>query len=83
VTGSSGTSLISGFYLKTGPVADQTFANGLWGENIINFTPILYIGGNNYTDLISTNKTSLTLTADSNGLYSLLEMGFGQATFDS
>lgn len=69
----------SGYFLESGPVADQSFASG----GAIG-TPMLQIGGSDYTTIYTPNgKQEVTLTANADGLFDLEYAGFGQATFDA
>lgn len=68
----------SGFFLETGPIAEQTFSNGSATAN-----PQLFVGGSEYADIFNTtNRNYIQVQADGAGEYDLEYVGFGQVTFD-
>jgi len=68
----------SGFFLETGPVANQSFANGASTG-----TPSLYVGGSDYSSIYTPTGTEMSIAANANGLYDLENVGFGKMTFAS
>lgn len=66
----------SGFFLETGPVADQSFANGASTG-----TATLYVGGSDYSSIYVPTGTDMSITANSDGLYDLESVGFGKMSF--
>lgn len=66
----------SGFFLETGPVADQSFANGASTG-----TATLYVGGSDYSSIYVPTGTDMSITANSDGLYDLENVGFGKMSF--
>lgn len=69
----------SGFFLESGPVADQTFAGGSATSN-----PTLYIGGSDYSTIYNPNGLSeIQIAPNADGTFQLDSVGFGQMTFDT
>lgn len=72
----------SGYLLETGPVTDQSFAGGAApGTNAS--LPNLFIGFGDYNQYFSnSDATTITLSPDGEGAYTLVTVGFGKTTFD-
>jgi hypothetical protein len=70
---------MSGFFLETGPIADQTFSNGT-----ATASPTLYVGGSDYSTIFdSTDRNVLTVSPDADGKFDLEFVGFGYSTWNT
>jgi len=70
---------MSGFFLESGPIADQTFSNGTLTPN-----PTFFVGGSDYADIFdTTDRNVLTVQADTNGQYDLDFVGFGYSSWNT